>query len=207
MRKPNPAREAAIKVAVHAWRREAVLYLVQSNPDKTAAELAELFIPACIADSVDEPLWRGVDPATMLGILRSLENKSLVYRCEPKRDSRAGRDVPTWRAHNGLEQASRMPPFCDDSKDGGARAVVPRETTHESDRRLWEETPRPQLYTLLEVLSEQAVLNARLLEDLERERRDRRDADDRLDRYLRDMRDFADRARAKLAGAGFEVPA
>lgn len=206
---PKPSLKPSLKpelkqAPIQSWRREAVLYLVQYRPDRTAAELADLFGALCTAEGLSEKLWRNVDPTTMHGILRALEKAGQVIRAGDKRDSRAGRDSPKWCVSAGAKVPPNFPDYelaaAGDTAVGG-RADVPRENDVEHPDL--DAMTKPQLYALFEVLDEQAGINARLMQDLERERQA---LNERSLRYLREMRDFSERARRKLAGVGFEVP-
>lgn len=182
---PSQSREA-----VQQWRRTAVAYLVQRYGQRTAAELSELFAALCTAEGFEPLLWRSIDPNTMLGILRALENSGTVMRAGNKRDGRAGRNVPTWEISPTAERIDEVPN--PEFNEKPAAANVPRGIDPPSDRATWAEMPRAQLYVLLEVLNDQAAVSARHIEA--------------TNNFLRDMRDFSERSRAKLIAAGFELP-
>lgn len=169
------------------FRELALAALHRYNTGLTADELAEFMVVLAQGDGHDRALWGQVNPSSVAGYLRALENDARAMKLpESRQDSRHGRAQPVW-THTG----SRVPSYpmpsgfaIDAGERAPAPAALPRITglVHEY---VDGELSVPQAQALLSYGDD-------LMES--------------ISRFMQDLQRVNERARARLADVGIQVP-
>lgn len=144
-----------MNLTMREYRRELALYVVaHAKEPMTAGEVAEVMGSTAMAEGHPQACWDGLDGNAALGYLRALENAGLVKQTgETKRDSRSGRQPPTWCYAPARARTVQLPEAPRRMLDRDDPPAVPSPASAARDEASspYAGMSRKQLLTVLEV--------------------------------------------------------
>lgn len=167
-----------------AYQRSMALFCLHNNDTPASAgEIAEQMGVLAQHDGHPRALWIGINAPGVAGVLKALQNDGAAELYGYRKNTRNGREEPTWTCIGDRDPNLRMPnPAMFETADDEP-AATPDPVAPNHDR--YAPLSRSELYALLEV--HDAISGAAA-------------------RFMREISEINARSRARLLAAGIEVP-